>query len=134
MFAEIMMIEYLCKSNTFNAYISPTFAQGKKVFAELTQLLEGTGIIKKANAQDLKIESVFGSVLKFFSMTKTEIPGLFLHFSTNSRNIYPTRVMFFTEQAKKPKVSTPQQILPLSTAGFPFPKILSRLRLMQVFL
>ena len=67
-FAEIMMIEYLCKSNTFNAYISPTFAQGKKVFAELTQLLEGTGIIKKANAQDLKIESVFGSVLKFFSM------------------------------------------------------------------
>ena len=35
-FAEIMMIEYLCKPNSFNAYISPTFAQGKKVFAELT--------------------------------------------------------------------------------------------------
>ena len=67
-FSEIMMIEYLCKSNTFNAYISPTFAHGKKAFAELTQLLEGTGIIKKANAQDLKIESVFGSTLKFFSM------------------------------------------------------------------
>ena len=67
-FAEIMMIEYLCKPNTFNAYISPTFSQGKKVFAELTQLLEGTGIIKKANASDLKIESVYGSTLKFFSM------------------------------------------------------------------
>lgn len=67
-FAEIMMIEYLCKSKTFNAYISPTFAQGKKVFSELTQLLEGTGIIKKANASDLKIESVYGSSLKFFSM------------------------------------------------------------------
>ena len=30
-FAEIMMIEYLCKPNTFNAYISPTYAQGKKM-------------------------------------------------------------------------------------------------------
>ena len=67
-FAEIMMIEYLCKPNTFNAYISPTFSQGKKVFAELTQLLEDTGIIRKANASDLKIESVYGSTLKFFSM------------------------------------------------------------------
>ncbi|WP_295590195.1 terminase large subunit domain-containing protein [uncultured Methanobrevibacter sp.] len=67
-FAEIMMIEYLCKSNSFNAYISPTFAQGKKVFAELVALLETTGIIKKANAQDLKIESIYGATLKFFSM------------------------------------------------------------------
>ena len=75
-FAEIMMIEYLCKQNTFNAYISPTFAQGKKVFAELSQLLEGTGIIKKANAQDLKIESIYGSTLKFFSMeSPTSIRG-----------------------------------------------------------
>ena len=39
-FAEIMLIEYLCKPNTFNAYISPTFSQGKKVFAELNTLLE----------------------------------------------------------------------------------------------
>ena len=71
-----MLIEYLCKKNTFNAYISPTFAQGKKVFAELTQLLEGTGIIKKANAADLKIESIYGSTLKFFSMeSPTSIRG-----------------------------------------------------------
>ena len=75
-FAEIMLIEYLCKANTFNAYISPTFAQGKKVFAELAQLLEDTGIIKKANAQDLKIESIYGSTLKFFSMeSPTSIRG-----------------------------------------------------------
>lgn len=67
-FAEIMLIEYLCKPKTFNAYISPTFAQGKKVFAELVQLLDSTGIIKKANGQDLKIESIYGSTLKFFSM------------------------------------------------------------------
>ena len=75
-FAEIMMIEYLCKKNTFNAYISPTFSQGKKVYSELVQLLEGTGIISKANAADLKIESVYGSTLKFFSMeSATAIRG-----------------------------------------------------------
>lgn len=71
-----MLIEYLCKPYKFNAYISPTFAQGKKVFAELTQLLENTGIIKKANAADLKIESIYGSTLKFFSMeSPTSIRG-----------------------------------------------------------
>lgn len=75
-FAEIMLIEYLCKPNTFNAYISPTFSQGKKVFAELTQLLEGSGIIKKSNAADLKIETIYGSTLKFFSMeSPTSIRG-----------------------------------------------------------
>ena len=75
-FSEIMMIEYLCKKNTFNAYISPTFSQGKKVYSELVQLLEGTGIISKANAADLKIESVYGSTLKFFSMeSATAIRG-----------------------------------------------------------
>ena len=75
-FAEISLIEYLCKKNTFNAYISPTFAQGKKVYSELVQLLEGSGIIKKANAQDLKIESIYGSTLKFFSMeSPTSIRG-----------------------------------------------------------
>ena len=75
-FAEIMLIEYLCKPNTFNAYISPTFAQGKKVFAELVSLLETTGIIKKANAQDLKIDSVYGSTLKFFTIeSPTSIRG-----------------------------------------------------------
>ena len=75
-FAEIMLIEYLCKNNLFSAYISPTFAQGKKVFAELTQLLETSGIIKKANAADLKIESIYGSTLKFFSMeSPTSIRG-----------------------------------------------------------
>jgi len=75
-FAEIMLIEYLCKPNTFNAYISPTFAQGKKVFAELVQLLEPTGIIKKANASDLKIETIYDSALKFFSMeSPTSIRG-----------------------------------------------------------
>ena len=75
-FAEIMLIEYLCKPDTFNAYISPTFSQGKKVFAELVQLLEGSGIIKKANAADLRIDTIYNSSLKFFSMeSPTAIRG-----------------------------------------------------------
>ena len=122
-FAEIMMIEYLCKKNQFSAYISPTFAQGKKVFAELTQLLEGSGIIKKANAADLKIESIYGSTLKFFSMeSPTSIRGntvsgilvldeaafFPLQLSTGEDPFY--NVIFPTIKARRPKVlviSTP---------------------------
>ena len=75
-FSEIMLIEYLCKPNTFNAYISPTFSQGKKVYAELVAMLEPTGVIKKANASDLKIDTIYGSTLKFFSMeSPTAIRG-----------------------------------------------------------
>lgn len=75
-FAEIMLIEYLCKPNLFSAYISPSFAQGRKVYSEIAQLLDGTGVIRKANASELKIESIYGSTLKFFSMeSPTAIRG-----------------------------------------------------------
>ena len=122
-FAEIMLIEYLCKNYTFNAYISPTFSQGKKVFAELVQLLENTGIIKKANAADLKIESVYGSTLKFFSMeSPTSIRGNTVSgiLVMDEAAFFPTQlsdgqdpyynVIFPIIKARKPKVlviSTP---------------------------
>lgn len=117
------MIEYLCVPHTFNAYISPTFAQGKKVFAELTQLLEGTGIVKKANAADLKIESVYGATLKFFSMeSPTSIRGNTVSgiLVMDEAAFFPTQlstgedpyynVIFPIIKARKPKVlviSTP---------------------------
>lgn len=66
--AEILLIEWLCKNKTYNAYVSPTFQLGRKVFGEITALLEGSGIIRKANATTLTIESVFGSTLQFFSV------------------------------------------------------------------
>lgn len=122
-FAEIMLIEYLCKKYTFNAYISPTFAQGKKVFAELCQLLDNTGIIRKANAADLKIESVYGSTLKFFSMeSPTSIRGNTISgiLVMDEAAFFPTQltdgqdpyynVIFPIIKARKPKVlviSTP---------------------------
>lgn len=122
-FAEIMLIEYLCKKNTFNAYISPTFSQGKKVYAELNQLLEGSGIIKKSNAADLRIDTIYGSSLKFFSMESptairgNTISGLLV---LDEAAFFPTQlpsgedpyynVIFPTIKARKPKVlviSTP---------------------------
>ncbi len=66
--AEIMLIEYMCKQNTFNAYISPTYSQGRKVYKELIELLEPTGIIKKANASTLTIETIYRSTFQAFSM------------------------------------------------------------------
>ena len=65
--AEILLIEYLFKKNTFNAYISPTFQLGRKVYKEITQLLENSGVIKKANSTTLTIETIYGSTLQFFS-------------------------------------------------------------------
>lgn len=74
--AEILLIEYLCKSRTFNAYISPTYSQGKKVYSEIVSLLSESGLIKGANASELKIETTLGSTLKFFSMeSPTAIRG-----------------------------------------------------------
>lgn len=67
-FSEILLIEYLFKKNTFNGYISPTFAQGQKVYREIIQLLDPTGIIKTANASTLTITTIFGSTLQFFSV------------------------------------------------------------------
>lgn len=118
-----MLIEYLCKPDTFNAYISPTFSQGKKVFAELNALLEGSGIIKKSNAADLRIDTIYGSSLKFFSMeSPTAIRGntisgilvldeaAFFPVQLSSGEDPWYNVIYPTIKARKPKVlviSTP---------------------------
>lgn len=67
-FAEMMIIENLCKPKTFNAYISPTYSQGRKVFKELNDLLEGKGIVKKSNSSTLTIETIFKSTFQAFTM------------------------------------------------------------------
>ena len=64
---EILLCEYLFKRNSFNAYISPTFQLGRKVYKEMIQLLEPSGIILKANASTLTIETIYGSTLQFYS-------------------------------------------------------------------
>lgn len=66
--AEIVMIEALITRPNGNVfYISPTFAQGKKVYKEITNLLSNTGLIKTKNSSDLSLELNNNSWLKFFS-------------------------------------------------------------------
>lgn len=67
-FCELLLLEYLFKKNTYNVYISPTFQLGRKLYAEMTKMLDGKGIIKKANASTLTIETVYGSTIQCFSM------------------------------------------------------------------
>lgn len=67
-FCELLLLKYLFKKNTYNVYISPTFQLGRKLYAEMTKMLEGKGVIKKANASTLTIETVYGSTLQCFSM------------------------------------------------------------------
>lgn len=75
--AEVLLIEYLFKKGTYSAYISPSFNLGRKVFSEISKMLEESGIIKKANATTLTIETIFDSTLQFLSMEAyTSIRGL----------------------------------------------------------
>lgn len=67
-FCELLLLEYLFKKNTYNVYISPTFQLGRKLYSEITKMLDGKGIIKKANASTLTIETIFGSTIQCFSM------------------------------------------------------------------
>lgn len=67
-FCELLILEYLFKKNTYNVYISPTFQLGRKVYTEITKMLEGKGVIKKANASTLTIETIFGSTLQCHSI------------------------------------------------------------------
>lgn len=121
--ATILLIEYLVKPNAFSAYISPTFAQGRMVFSQIMSLLEGTGIVKSSNASELKITSITGSVLKFFSIeAATSIRGntisgilvcdemaFFPNMTANGESPY-WNVIYPTIKARKPKclfISTP---------------------------
>ena len=67
---EILIIETLVKKKTNVFYISPDFAQGKKVYREILNLLQPTGLITKKNSSDLTIELFNGSYLGFFSCKK----------------------------------------------------------------
>lgn len=64
---EILIIETLVKKKNNVFYISPDFAQGKKVYREILNLLQPTGLIRKKNSSDLTIEMFNGSFLGFFS-------------------------------------------------------------------
>lgn len=122
--AEIMLIEYLFKPNTYNVYISPTFQLGRKVYTEITKMLEGKGVIKKANASTLTIETIYGSTLQchsieaYTSIRGTTVSGILV---MDECAYYPdilpngeepfSNVIYPIIKARKPKVlciSTPR--------------------------
>lgn len=121
--AEILLMESLCKKNKFSAYISPTFALGRKIYKELMQLLEPTQLIKKANSSTLTIETITGSILQFYSaeaytaIRGTTVSGILIideaayiaDTMPNGENFWGNIVMPITK-ARNPKVvliSTP---------------------------
>ncbi len=122
--AEIMLIEYLFKPNTYNVYISPTFQLGRKVYTEITKMLDGKGVIKKANASTLTIETIYGSTLQchsieaYTSIRGTTVNGILV---MDECSYYPdvlpngeepfSNVIYPIIKARKPKVlciSTPR--------------------------
>lgn len=66
--AECLLIEQLCKANTYSLYVSPSFQLGRRVYKDIVNLLEGKNIISKANGSTLTIETIYGSILQFGSM------------------------------------------------------------------
>lgn len=120
---EILLIETLITKKCTCAYISPDFAQGKKVFREIVNLLSQTQLIKKKNSSDLTLELINGSYLQFFSAKNptairgNTISGLLVldeaaylpEETADGQNFYHMVVKPVTK-AKKPKVifvSTP---------------------------
>ena len=115
LFAEIMLIEYLCKPNKFNAYISPSFSQGRKVYRELIELLSPSGIITKANSSTLTIETKYGSTFQAFSMeTPNAIRGY-----TVSGILVMDEVSFFPDTLPDGSEPWSSVIMPVTKARKP---------------
>ena len=115
LFAEVMLIEYLCKPNKFNAYISPSFSQGRKVYRELIELLSPSGIITKANSSTLTIETKYGSTFQAFSMeTPNAIRGY-----TVSGILVMDEVSFFPDTLPDGSEPWSSVIMPITKARKP---------------
>ena len=115
LFAEVMLIEYLCKPNKFNAYISPSFSQGRKVYRELVELLSPSGIITKANSSTLTIETKYGSTFQAFSMeTPNAIRGY-----TVSGILVMDEVSFFPDTLPDGSEPWSSVIMPITKARKP---------------
>lgn len=123
-FAEMAIIEYLLQPNNYVGYISPSFSQGRKVYSEVVNLLQNTGLIKKQNGTTLTITTITGSTLQFYSIeSPTAIRGntikgllvldeaaFFPDTLTDGSEPFSSVIMPITK-AKKPKIlviSTPK--------------------------
>lgn len=122
-FLEFCCIYWLLKKSSNIGYITPQFAHSRKVFSDITRILEPTGFIKTANASTLQIELVNGNKLSFFSAeSPTAIRGntfkglcvvdeaAFIADTTSDGQDFFNSILMPTCKAHKPKViyaSTP---------------------------
>lgn len=66
-FIELALIEAMMKKS-MNIYCSPGYSQGTKIFTDIFNILSNSGLVKKANAATLRIETIFGGVMQCFSL------------------------------------------------------------------
>ena len=122
-FLEFCCIYFLLKKWANIGYITPQFAHSRKVYSDITKILEPTGLIKTANASTLQIELINGNRLSFFSAeSPTAIRGnsfrglvvvdeaAFVNDTTSDGQDFFNSILMPTCKAYKPKVvyaSTP---------------------------
>ena len=70
--ANILLYYAINYSKTKSACVSPTIKQSKKLYKEITDAIGSSGIIKNANAQDLEIKLINGSLIFFRSAAQRE--------------------------------------------------------------
>ena len=113
--AEILLIETMVKKKCNCAYISPSFAQGKKVFREIINLLSQTPLVKKKNSTDLTLELINGSYLQFFTaQSPTAIRG-----NTISGLLVLDEAAYLPEETPDGQLLFPMVIQPITKAKKP---------------
>lgn len=122
-FLEFCCIYWLLKRWANIGYITPQFAHSRKVYSDITRILEPTGLIKTANASTLQIELINGNRLSFFSAeSPTAIRGnsfrglvvvdeaAFVNDTTSDGQDFFNSILMPTCKAYRPKIiyaSTP---------------------------
>lgn len=72
MLINILLYYAINFKKTKNACVSPTIKQSKKIYKEIMEAIESSGIVKSANAQDLEIRLINGSLIFFRSAAQKE--------------------------------------------------------------
>lgn len=62
----LLCIQWLCQKNQEIIYFTPTYVLAKNIFSKLIKLLPSEFTVKN-NAQELVIETVIGTSIRFFS-------------------------------------------------------------------
>lgn len=113
--AEILLIETMVKKKCNCAYISPSYAQGRKVFREIMALLQQTTLVAKKNSAELTIELLNGSHLQFFTaQSPTAIRG-----NTISGLLVLDECAYLPEETPDGQLLYPMVIQPITKAKHP---------------